>query len=141
DGNGVPDDGCACSPGATQACYAGDPSQAGIGACVKGTQTCIGNEFGSWGACVGSGAPSPEICGDGIDNDCDGRVDQNCSSSGTGDMTGGSTGSGDMTGGSTGSGDMTGGSTGSGDMTGASSSGGFSSSSGDYIMCRGFDFP
>jgi hypothetical protein len=58
-------------------------SQAGVGACTLGTQTCVlttTNEIDSqaWGACVGSGAPSAEVCGDGIDNDCNGLVDDNC---------------------------------------------------------------
>lgn len=82
DGNGLPDDGCACEEGAEQDCFAGEPALAGVGACEWGKQTCekSGGEVnsGQWGACTGSGAPSPDTCGDGIDNDCNGTVDDGC---------------------------------------------------------------
>lgn len=76
--------GCACSQNAaTRACYSGNPSQAGVGACAMGTQTCTSStmgEFtsGTWGPCQGSVSPMPEVCGDGIDNDCNGQVDDGC---------------------------------------------------------------
>jgi hypothetical protein len=35
-------------------------------------------EFAKWGACEGAVGPSQELCGDGIDNDCDGEVDEGC---------------------------------------------------------------
>jgi hypothetical protein len=85
DGNGKPDDGCPCEMGAEQACYLGAASQAGQGACVMGKQACAGadsnGEFsaGTWGACVGSGAPltcdaMPGSCGK-LDDGCGGTVD------------------------------------------------------------------
>jgi hypothetical protein len=45
-----------------------------MGICQMGTQTCIttDGEFGYWDACTGFIGPEPEICGDGIDSDCDG---------------------------------------------------------------------
>lgn len=77
DGNGMVDDYCACVPGMSQRCFAGSPSVAGAGACAWGRQTCVGSEIGTWGPCVGSGAPSAETC-DAVDNNCDGRVDEGC---------------------------------------------------------------
>jgi len=57
-----------CDPGSTRSCRSGQP-----GECAVGTETC--NELGTWGECV---APEPciEVCGDGLDNDCDGETDE-----------------------------------------------------------------
>jgi hypothetical protein len=65
-----------CTPGETRACYGGAPEHAGVGACSFGTETCDG-DGGAWGDCVGDGTPSDEVCGDGIDDDCDG-IDPSC---------------------------------------------------------------
>jgi hypothetical protein len=43
------------------------------GECAQGTIRCDGQRFGS---CVGAIPPMPEICGNGKDDDCDGKVDQ-----------------------------------------------------------------
>lgn len=74
DCNGVVDDGvgCQCQPGSTRVCGSS------IGQCSPGTQTCLPS--GVWdGTCVGTVGPSSEIC-DGLDNDCNGVVDDgiNC---------------------------------------------------------------
>ncbi|MCC6998241.1 MAG: hypothetical protein IT370_26735 [Deltaproteobacteria bacterium] len=74
--NGVDDDcdnmvdeGCQCTNGATQGCGTD------VGACVAGTQTCVG---GAWGSCANEVGPVPEICGNGLDDDCDNMTDEGC---------------------------------------------------------------
>jgi hypothetical protein len=71
DCNGVIDDGFACLPGQTQPCYSGPAGTLGVGVCAAGVQDCVG---GQWGACLGDVLPGSETC-DGLDNDCDGNVD------------------------------------------------------------------
>lgn len=58
----------ACIPEATQGCATGL-----LGVCAQGQQTCT--DTGVWGPCVQTVQPSPEICNDGLDNDCDGLID------------------------------------------------------------------
>ena len=77
DCDGVIDDGCVCAPGATAACYDGPVGTEGVGVCAAGTMTCDAVGSG-YGACGGSVGPSTEVCGDGLDNDCDGTVDEGC---------------------------------------------------------------
>jgi hypothetical protein len=66
---------CGCASGSTRPCYSGPAGTAGVGACHAGTQTCVG---GAWGACAGEVTPKAEICGNGIDDDCDGVIDNGC---------------------------------------------------------------
>jgi MYXO-CTERM domain-containing protein len=70
--NGAVDEICGCSSGATQPCYGGPTGTAGVGPCKAGTQTCSGS---TWGACTGQVVPVAEVCGNGIDDDCNGFVD------------------------------------------------------------------
>ena len=71
--DGDVDEGCTCTKGATQKCFPGQASQL-QGNCKQGTQACVAStEFGAWGKCTGAVLPRQEICGDGIDQDCDGK--------------------------------------------------------------------
>ncbi|HTJ46056.1 MAG TPA: choice-of-anchor L domain-containing protein [Kofleriaceae bacterium] len=74
-----------CNPGETRACYDGAPSTEGVGPCVGGQQTCT-NE-GYWGICMGEVTPTGETCGDSIDNNCNGMVDEDTDSDGDGFTT------------------------------------------------------
>jgi hypothetical protein len=64
--DGIVDEGCSCTAGATQSCGTD------VGACMVGTQTCAG---GAWGSCVGQIAPATELCNM-LDDDCDGMTDE-----------------------------------------------------------------
>ena len=66
------DEGCSCSAGETRPCA----NSALPERCASGTQTC--DEGGTWSDCEGLVPPVPEVCGDGIDNDCDWDVDEGC---------------------------------------------------------------
>ncbi len=72
--DGNVDEGCECSPGDTRACYTGPFLTNGVGPCTGGTQTC--GEDNKWpAACAGEVTPQSDVCGDGIDNNCDNNVD------------------------------------------------------------------
>lgn len=67
-----------CEPGETQKCeYYGQAGTEGVGACRAAERSCKND--GTWGPCIGEVLPVIEIgealCSDGIDNDCNGTVD------------------------------------------------------------------
>ena len=88
DDDGVPDaEDCApddaryqrgeCAPGtvAEQTCGSD------VGACSTGGQqrTCLPScAWAPWDACTGETAPTAEVCGNAIDDSCDGRTDEGC---------------------------------------------------------------
>lgn len=62
----------ACTPGETRQQVCGDSD---VGLCMLGQQESLCGEdcvWGDWGTCQGQRGPTEEICGDGIDQDCDG---------------------------------------------------------------------
>jgi hypothetical protein len=75
--NQNPDDPYSCNPGEVQKCpYNGDPATENFGPCKAGQRTCKSD--GTWGYCEGEVLPVEELgelCHDGIDNDCTGKVD------------------------------------------------------------------
>lgn len=82
-GDGQVDEGCSCLtpdydpnlPRTGQVCYSGPPSTLGVGVCKGGTRSCMG---GAWGSCMNEVKPGAEICGNGLDDNCNGVVDDGC---------------------------------------------------------------
>jgi hypothetical protein len=72
---GVGGTACVCTPSATEDCYTGFPDTLGVGPCKAGTRTC--NVAGTaWLPCAGEVLPGTETCFNLIDDDCDGKVNE-----------------------------------------------------------------
>jgi hypothetical protein len=76
DCDGDVDEGLGCACVEDDACYGGPPAARGVGACTDGTRMCDGTGEFFLADCQDWVGPIQEECGDGIDNDCDGIVDE-----------------------------------------------------------------
>ncbi len=75
--DGLTEEGCVCGGGQRQPCYTGPAAAAGRGACRPGEQFCAGGLFSD--QCTGQVLPGPaELCGNLVDDDCDGGTDETC---------------------------------------------------------------
>src|SRR5262245_39517418 len=64
-----------CDPGKKRTCYGGLEQTVDVGPCHTGQQLCGSNAL--WGPCDNQVVPSQELCGDGVDNNCNGMIDEN----------------------------------------------------------------
>jgi len=70
--------GCVCVPGAAMSCYNAPSGTLNVGPCHGGNRYC--NAMGTaYGSCEGEVTPKFETCSNTIDDDCDGQVNDGCS--------------------------------------------------------------
>ena len=62
-----------CTPGEMVGCYSGPASTENTGPCKSGNKTCAADGL-SWGPCDGEVLPSTEVCGNIVDEDCNGSA-------------------------------------------------------------------
>lgn len=77
-----------CVPGTVEDCYTGPEDTLGVGPCTGGTRTC--QPGGTWSQCEGEVTPVGEDgprCNDGIDNNCNGAIDEDEDRDGDGQST------------------------------------------------------
>ncbi|MBX3185122.1 MAG: putative metal-binding motif-containing protein [Polyangiaceae bacterium] len=65
-----------CNSGDVTDCYTGLDGTQHIGSCRSGLQQCVAGKYSE--TCDGEVLPATEIC-NGLDDDCDGEVDEGCS--------------------------------------------------------------
>ncbi len=73
--NGVDDDCNGQVDEISISCYSGPDDTQGVGTCRNGVRQCVDQGLSD---CQGEVIPTEEICGDDIDNNCDGEVDEDC---------------------------------------------------------------
>ncbi len=82
DCNGTANDGCTCAIGANRLCYTGPAGTQSVGICRSGTQPCVRGADGvstAWGGCINEVRPAAaEVCANGLDDNCNGMVDEGC---------------------------------------------------------------
>jgi hypothetical protein len=85
DCDGNPNTGCACTIDAVEVCYTGPAGTSNVGLCRPGSRRCNavirpdGTLSSVWGACLAQVLPgAAEVCGNAIDDNCDGVVDEGC---------------------------------------------------------------
>ena len=75
--DGENDETCVCTEGEVGPCYPGPEGTADVGICKSGTQVCeVEDGVAMWAACMDFVLPAgDDICGDQVDNNCDGFLD------------------------------------------------------------------
>ncbi len=71
-----------CQPGDVEPCYTGVDGTIDVGPCKGGMRSC--EPGGTWTRCEGEVTPVQELCTDGIDNNCNGAVDDDVDADGDG---------------------------------------------------------
>jgi hypothetical protein len=71
--------------GTMEVCYGGAADTLGVGPCKAGNRICQDNL--RWGTCVGEVRPTGEICGNQIDDNCNGEIDEDVDLDGDGFST------------------------------------------------------
>ena len=74
-----------CEPGKISKCYTGTSDTANVGSCSDGKKTCAADK--TWGSCEGEVLPGAEVCGNNIDDNCSGQVDEDTDLDGDGFTT------------------------------------------------------
>lgn len=76
-------DGCGCMPKSTQSCYTGPQATLNVGTCKAGVATCVDSGVG-YDICQNEVTPAFEVCANGLDDDCNGQVDDSVDADGDG---------------------------------------------------------